>query len=352
MAGTPVTRTGLREQALGNEPPSVLLVGDEHDLAVGYALEVLAVRALAVTIRGLHELVARDPTVLVGDLLHDSDRQALRTLHGTHELTSLEQRIHRTGIQPRVATTQRTHVQHARVQIHAVQIRDLQLATRARLHPLRVLDHVLVVEIQAGHRVMRLRTGRLLLDRHGLPILIELDHAIPFRIVHVIAEHARTPAGLGLRDRATQRRAQTIAVEDVVTQHQRARLARDELLTQQERLSQTVRRRLHLAREPHPVMRTIAQKPLEVRQILRRADDQDVTDPGHHQHAQRIVDHRIFFTNLCSSPITQLIQILQRDRPIDMQLRIGEVHERVRLLLLQVRCAFTRYVYTAPSSNP
>ena len=79
MAGTPVTRTGLREQALGNEPPSVLLVGDEHDLAVGYALEVLAVRALAVTLRGLHELAARDPTVLIRDLLHDRDRQTLRT---------------------------------------------------------------------------------------------------------------------------------------------------------------------------------------------------------------------------------------------------------------------------------
>lgn len=55
------------------------MVGDEHDLAVGYALEVLAVRALAVTIRGLHELAARDPTVLERDLLHDRDRQTLRT---------------------------------------------------------------------------------------------------------------------------------------------------------------------------------------------------------------------------------------------------------------------------------
>lgn len=293
MAGTPVTRTGLREQALGNEPPSVLLVGDEHDLAVGYALEVLAVRALAVTIRGLHELVARDPTVLVGDLLHDRDWQTLRTLHGTHELTSLKQRIHRTGIQPRVATTQRTHVQHASVQVHAVQIRDLQLATRARPDLFRVFDYMLVVEVQAGHRVMRLRMGRLLLDGHGLLTLVELDHAVTLRIVDIIAEHARALAGLGLRDRATQSRTQTIAVEDVVSQHQRARLARDELLTQQERLSQTIRRRLHLVREPHPVMRTIAQEPLEVRQILRRADDQNVTDPGHHQHAQRIVDHRL-----------------------------------------------------------
>ena len=57
---------------------SVLLVGDEHDLAVGYTLEVLAVRALAVTLRGLHELVARDPTVLEGDLLHNRNRQTLQ----------------------------------------------------------------------------------------------------------------------------------------------------------------------------------------------------------------------------------------------------------------------------------
>ena len=54
------------------------MVGDEHDLAVGYTLEVLAVRALAVTLRGLHELAAHDPTVLESDLLHDRDRQALR----------------------------------------------------------------------------------------------------------------------------------------------------------------------------------------------------------------------------------------------------------------------------------
>lgn len=55
------------------------MVGDEHDLAVGYTLEVLAVRALAVTLGGLHELAAHDPTVLESDLLHDRDRQALRT---------------------------------------------------------------------------------------------------------------------------------------------------------------------------------------------------------------------------------------------------------------------------------
>ena len=60
------------------DPASALLVGDEHDLAVGNALEMLAVGALAVTIRGLHELAARDPTVLERDLLHNRNRQTLQ----------------------------------------------------------------------------------------------------------------------------------------------------------------------------------------------------------------------------------------------------------------------------------
>ena len=52
---------------------------------------MLPVGALAVALRGLHELTARDPAVLEGDLLHDRDGQALRALHGAHELPRLEQ---------------------------------------------------------------------------------------------------------------------------------------------------------------------------------------------------------------------------------------------------------------------
>ena len=42
---------------------------------------MLAIGALAVAFRGLHELLARDPAVLVGDLLHDRDGQALCALY-------------------------------------------------------------------------------------------------------------------------------------------------------------------------------------------------------------------------------------------------------------------------------
>ena len=45
---------------------------------------MLDIGALAVAFRGLHELLARDPAVLVGDFLHDRDRKALRALDCTH----------------------------------------------------------------------------------------------------------------------------------------------------------------------------------------------------------------------------------------------------------------------------
>ena len=37
----------------------------------------------------------------------------------------------------------------------------------------------------------------------------------------------------------------------------------------------------------------VAQQLLEARRVLRRADDQDLADAGQHQHAERVVDHRL-----------------------------------------------------------
>ena len=132
-----------------------------------------------------------------------------------------------------------------------------------------------------------------LLDGHGLLVRVELDHAVTFRIVHVVAEHGRALAVLRLRLRLAQRGAQSIAVEDVVAEHERARLARDELLAQQERLRQTIRGRLHHVGEFHTVLAAVAKQAFEIRQVLRRGDDENVTGTGHHEHAQRIVDHRL-----------------------------------------------------------
>ena len=70
-------------------------------------------------------------------------------------------------------------------------------------------------------------------------------------------------------------------------------LAVDELLSQEECLRQTIRAGLHIIGKMHAVMRTVAEELFEVRQVLRRGDDQDVTDARKHEHAERIVDHRL-----------------------------------------------------------
>ena len=42
-----------------------------------------------------------------------------------------------------------------------------------------------------------------------------------------------------------------------------------------------------------PKCAAVAEQRLEPRQVARRGDDQDLADAGKHQHAERIVDHRL-----------------------------------------------------------
>ena len=152
---------------------------------------------------------------------------------------------------------------------------------------------------------------RLLYDRDSLLVLVELDHAVAFRIIHVIAEHCSTMLHC---DSLAQGTPQPVAIKDVITQHKRARLAVDELLTQQERLCQPVRARLDLVGESHAILASIAQQTLEIRQIMRCADNQDVANARHHQHAQRIVNHRL---------VIHRQQLLRRDRGQRIQAGTG-----------------------------
>lgn len=80
------------------------MVRDKHNLAIGDALEVPAVQALAVTRGGLHQLVTRGSTTLEGELLHDSNQQtpcaalnkydsARESLNNTYQILETEGRI-------------------------------------------------------------------------------------------------------------------------------------------------------------------------------------------------------------------------------------------------------------------
>ena len=251
---------------------------------------MLAVDRLAVGLRGLLQLGGRDPAVLPGDLLGDGHGQVLGVLHGADELRGLVQALHGAGVQPRVAAAEGDHGQRPLLQVHLVERGDLQLPAGGGLHPMRLDGHVARVEIQAGHGVGALGLGGLLLDGDGTALAVELHDAEALGVVDVVAED-RGAARLGVLDGARQVARQAVAVEDVVAEHQGARLAGDEVLADGEGLRQAVGARLLGVGEVHAVARAVPEQALEVGQVRRRGDDQDVPDARQHEGGQRVVDH-------------------------------------------------------------
>ena len=245
---------------------------------------------LAVGLRGLLQLGGRDPAVLPGDLLGHGHGQVLGVLHGADELRGLVQALHGAGVQPRVPAAQGHHGQRPLLQVHPVEVGDLQLAARGGLDPMRLGGHVARVEVQSGDGVGALGLGRLLLDGDGTALAVELHDAEALGVVHVVAED-RGPPRLGVLDGARQVARQAVAVEDVVAQDQGARLAGDEILADGEGLGQAVRRGLLGVGEVHAVARAVPEQALEVGEVRRGGDDQDVPDAGKHEGGQRVVDH-------------------------------------------------------------
>ena len=251
---------------------------------------MLAVDRLAVGPRGLLQLGGGDPSVLPGDLLGDRDRQVLGVLHGADELRGLVQALHRAGVQPRVAAAEGDHGQRPLLQVHLVERGDLQLAAVGGSHLVGLGGHVARVEVQAGDGVGALGLGGLFLDGDGAALPVELNDAEALRVVHVVAED-RGAARLGVLDGACQVARQAVAVEDVVAEDERARLAVNELLADGEGLRQAVRRGLLGIGEVHAVAGAVPEQALEVGQVGRRGDDQDVPDARQHEGGQRVVDH-------------------------------------------------------------
>ncbi len=245
---------------------------------------------LAVGPGGLLQLGGGDPAVLPGDLLGDGHGKVLGVLHGADELRRLVQALHGAGVQPRVAAAQGDDGQRPLLQVHLVECGDLQLAAGRRLDLMRLGGDVARVEVQAGDGVGALGLGGLLLDGDGPALAVELHDAETLGVVHVVAED-RGPTGLGVLDRARQVAGQAVAVEDVVAEHQRARLAGDEVLADGEGLREAVRARLLGVGQVDAVARAVPEQALEVGQVGRRGDDQDVPDARQHEGAERVVDH-------------------------------------------------------------
>lgn len=271
-------------------PQFLVLARAADDLAGGDLLEVLPVDRLAEGLRGLLQLGGRDPAVLPGDLLGHGHGQVLGVLHGADELRGLVEALHGAGVQPGVAAAEGDDGERPLLQVHPVEVGDLQLAAGGGLHPMGLGGDVARVEVQAGDGVGALWLGGLLLDGDGPPLCIELHDAEALGVVHVVAED-RGAARFCVLDGARQVARQAVAVEDVVAEHQGARLAGDEVLADGEGLGQAVRAGLLGVGQVHAVARAVPEQALEVGQVRRRGDDQDVPNARQHEGAKRVVDH-------------------------------------------------------------
>src|SRR6478735_1804847 len=252
-----------------------------------HRLRVLALPAL---VHEARQLRGSDETHAVGDLFDAGDRRALTTLERGHEVSSVQQALLSSGIEPGLAATEDLEASSPGRHVAVADVDDLQLAARRRLEILGDLHHLVVEEIQAGDGQAALRLLWLLFHAQQFAVWAYLGDTIALGVVDTITEEGRT---VQLVAHALELLHETGTIKDIVAQNQAHRVGTDELTANDEGLGQAVRRRLHGIAEAHAELFTGAQKELETWQILWGGNDQHVPDAGQHQHRQRVVDHRL-----------------------------------------------------------
>ncbi len=163
--------------------------------------------------------------------------------------------------------------------------------------------------------------------------LVELHHAEALRVVHVVAEHR---GAVLARGGLAQQSRQAAAVEDVVAQDKGAAITIEELLTDDESLGQTVRRGLHGIGHVHAERRAILEQLLEVGQIGRGGDEQDVANARQHENGQRVVHHGL---------IVHGQQLFRCDLRQRVQARAGAACQNNAFHVNLVPCRRLAYLY-------
>lgn len=245
-------------------------------------LEVQQILAIVVLLKRLGELVnllSRDVAHAVGNLFEAGDLEALTGLDGLDEGCGLQQGVVGAGVKPGVAAAHGLDVELVAREVGLVDVGDLELTARRWLYRLRDIDDVLVVEIEARHGKVGLWLGWLLLEAHGLALLVELDDAVALGVADIVGKDRRA---VRLRGRALHHDSEVRAIEDIVAQDERTALARKELLADQECLRESLRLRLHGVRNRDAPLRTVAEQALEVRIVRRCRDHENVPDARQH----------------------------------------------------------------------
>src|SRR3990172_13144794 len=123
------------------------------------------------------------------------------------------------------------------------------------------------------------------LDGQGSAILVEFDDAIPTRIAHLIGEDDCAFYKTGC---LSEHLRQAVAEKDVVAQDQTDGVTPDEGPSHPKGIRQPQRAVLLCIGESQTPLASVSEQTSECRQVLRGADDKDLTDPSQHQHRERV----------------------------------------------------------------
>ena len=137
---------------------------------------------------------------------------------------------------------------------------------------------------------MRARLRRFFDDGDGGAVGAEFDHAIGFRVAHLIGKDRSARAR---RRRPPEQGRKSVAVEDIVPQNQRDMVAVDKASPDDECLRQPLGSGLFGIANRKAPLPAVTQQTGETGQFRRRRDDQNVPDARQHQGRQRIIHHRL-----------------------------------------------------------
>ena len=137
--------------------------------------------------------------------------------------------------------------------------------------------------------MVRARLRRFFLQIDRAPVGIKRHHPIAPSILDPVGKH-RGP--LWLRTGLLQQRRQPMAIKHIVPQHQRRRSTLQKLLGQHQRLGNAFGTGLRPVVQTQAPLLAITQQPGKARQVFGGGNQQDLADPGQHQHTERVIHHR------------------------------------------------------------
>src|SRR5215813_2764722 len=96
------------------------------------------------------------------------------------------------GVQPCHSPAHELHLKRTLIKVAAVQICNLKLTAWRGLQSGSKSHHIVVIKIETCDGIARFWNLRLFFKTNGTPVVIELNHTIPFGIMYGISKYSCT----------------------------------------------------------------------------------------------------------------------------------------------------------------